>query len=414
MNHGSSIKVTKGVEEAKVVVVDGETEHTLTFPAKTGTLVVDGDLSDFYTKPSGGIPKSDLEQTVQTKLDGAYSKPSNGIPKSDLSQEVQSSLEKADASATHDETILTETYGDIMDSEWKFTPGKIQGYDITMRLLEDAQGVKATPYANGGPLSMTPILLQGDEESLTWNPMGGEAPSWFGDEPLVATRIGKYLLLGEQTEMKIQPKGDYLVPEDLNDITIDGKKLSLEGHTHSIDDIIDYHPIFEEGDAAFSARQTQEVGKKNTASKQGSFAGGEASQALGKNSFAFGDHVTSIGDGAFAFGKNTYAGIYGWYYKYLDLTTGTFYLTSEQPDVRKISDMGPEPEVDSSFESGFAVGDVISYVNKSKHDMCTTVVEVNGNKIVVETLNDKVQEILEEHPNHDDWTIFVPEKPTVG
>lgn len=177
---------------------------------------------------------------------------------------------------------------------------------------------------------------------------------------------------------------------------------------------IDEDVPFEKGSVEFSARQRQETGKENTASQPGSFAGGESSQALGKNSFAFGDHATSIGDGAFAFGKNTYAGIYGWYYKYLDLTTGTFYLTSEQPDVRKISDMGPEPEVDSSFESGFAVGDVISYVNKGKHDMCATVVEVTGNKIVVGTLNDKVQEILEEHPNHDDWTIFVPEKPEVG
>lgn len=76
--------------------------------------------------------------------------------------------------------------------------------------------------------------------------------------------------------------------------------------------------------------------------------------------------------------------------------------------------MGEEPEVDTAFESGFAAGDVISYVNKGKHDMCATVAEVNGNKIVVGTLNDKAQEIQEEHPNHDDWTIFVPEKPTAG
>lgn len=166
--------------------------------------------------------RDDLRPKVSVSFgkDGAYVKPTNGIPKSDLDSSVQKSLEKADVAATHDETVLTETYGDIMDSEWKFAPEKIQGYDITMNLLEDAQGVKATPYANGGPLSMTPILLQGDEESLTWNPMGGETPVWFGDEPLVATRTGKYLLLGEQTEMKIQPKGDYLSSEDLDEIGV--------------------------------------------------------------------------------------------------------------------------------------------------------------------------------------------------
>ena len=176
--------------------------------------------------------RDDLRPKVSVSFgkDGAYVKPTNGVPKSDLDSSVQKSLEKADASASHDETVLTETYGDIMDSEWKFVPGKIQGYDITMNLLEDAQGVKATPYANEGPLSMTPILLQGDEESLTWNPMGGETPFWFGDEPLVATRTGKYLLLGEQTEMKIQPKGDYLVPEDLQKVSagkVSTNKISI-------------------------------------------------------------------------------------------------------------------------------------------------------------------------------------------
>lgn len=55
--------------------------------------------------------------------------------------------------------------------------------------------------------------------------------------------------------------------------------------------------------------------------------------------------------------------------------------------------MGPEPEVDTSFESGFAVGDVISYVNMVKCDMCATIVEVTGNKIVVGKLNDGVRTI---------------------
>lgn len=52
--------------------------------------------------------------------------------------------------------------------------------------------------------------------------------------------------------------------------------------------------------------------------------------------------------------------------------------------------MGQEPEVDTTFESGFVVNDVISYVNKNKRDMYATVTEVNGNKIVVGKLNDGV------------------------
>lgn len=63
-----------------------------------------------YSKPNGGIPKTDLTADVQASLDkantalqsytekytGTYSKPSNGIPKADLSIDVQASLEKAD------------------------------------------------------------------------------------------------------------------------------------------------------------------------------------------------------------------------------------------------------------------------------------------------------------------------------
>lgn len=52
-----------------------------------------------YDKPSGGIPKTDLADAVQTSLgkaDTAYQKASTGIPKSDLASAVQTSLGKAD------------------------------------------------------------------------------------------------------------------------------------------------------------------------------------------------------------------------------------------------------------------------------------------------------------------------------
>jgi len=50
-----------------------------------------------YSKPSSGIPQSDLAQSVQTSLnkaDTAYQKPLSGIPESDLSSDVQQALQK--------------------------------------------------------------------------------------------------------------------------------------------------------------------------------------------------------------------------------------------------------------------------------------------------------------------------------
>lgn len=57
-------------------------------------------ISGFYTKPSGGIPSSDLADAVQTALTSAgtaYQKPSGGIPSTDLASAVQTSLGKADS-----------------------------------------------------------------------------------------------------------------------------------------------------------------------------------------------------------------------------------------------------------------------------------------------------------------------------
>ena len=52
-----------------------------------------------YSKPSGGIPASDLSAAAQTSLgkaDTAYQKPSGGIPPTDLASGVQASLGAAD------------------------------------------------------------------------------------------------------------------------------------------------------------------------------------------------------------------------------------------------------------------------------------------------------------------------------
>ena len=54
------------------------------------------DVSSFYTKPSGGIPATDIAEGVIPDVSGFYTKPSGGIPASDLASAVQTSLGKAD------------------------------------------------------------------------------------------------------------------------------------------------------------------------------------------------------------------------------------------------------------------------------------------------------------------------------
>lgn len=65
----------------------------------TATYATKAENNAKYTKPSTGIPESDLANAVQTSLgkaDTAYQKPSGGIPKTDLASAVQTSLNKAD------------------------------------------------------------------------------------------------------------------------------------------------------------------------------------------------------------------------------------------------------------------------------------------------------------------------------
>lgn len=83
--------------------------------------------SEYYVKPSGGIPKSDLSSGVQSSLDKAdtalqshqdisnlatkqevnakYTKPGSGIPKTDLASAVQQSLSKADTALQSHQNI---------------------------------------------------------------------------------------------------------------------------------------------------------------------------------------------------------------------------------------------------------------------------------------------------------------------
>ena len=77
---------TKATQDASGNVI------TVTYATKT-------ENNAKYTKPSTGIPKTDLASAVQASLgkaDTAYQKPSAGIPKGDLASVVQTSLNKAD------------------------------------------------------------------------------------------------------------------------------------------------------------------------------------------------------------------------------------------------------------------------------------------------------------------------------
>ena len=139
---------------------------------------------------------------------------------------------------------------------------------------------------------------------------------------------------------------------------------------------------------------------------------GTDSVSLGLNSFAIGNQCSALGDESFSIGVGSEAGVYGWYYEYVDFSTGTFYLTDTRPEVTTTPCTGNPPEVDHEFQSGFSVGDVVSYVNKNKNDLVGTITSIDGNKIVVGALSD-VQRV-ETETKYDDWSIFSPSNQMAG
>lgn len=110
---GLDSKADKGDLEALAEVVD--------------TKATKDEVNSKYSKPEGGIPKSDLTSSVQSSLNKAdtalqshqdisnlatktevnskYTKPSAGIPKSDLNSAVQTSLNKADSALQNHQDI---------------------------------------------------------------------------------------------------------------------------------------------------------------------------------------------------------------------------------------------------------------------------------------------------------------------
>lgn len=70
-----------------------------------------------YTKPSGGIPDSDIASASTWNAKGTYSKPSGGIPKTDLASAVQTSLGLADSALQSvPSTYRTAADQDVIDN----------------------------------------------------------------------------------------------------------------------------------------------------------------------------------------------------------------------------------------------------------------------------------------------------------
>lgn len=109
----------------------------------------DRTTQELYSKPTNGIPKTDLASAVKTSLDKAdtaYQKPTGGIPKADLAQDVRVSLGKADE--------IYALKGDLADLDAWHTLNKFDSDPVKINAIK-------SPYTIDEMLNNSVILGDG-------------------------------------------------------------------------------------------------------------------------------------------------------------------------------------------------------------------------------------------------------------
>lgn len=105
-------KGTSGVVNLGTVITSHQDISGKADKSSLATVATSGSYNDLVDKPT--IPNEVTESTVSgwgfTKNTGTYSKPSDGIPKTDLSSDVQSSLDKAESAIQSLAGYATETF----------------------------------------------------------------------------------------------------------------------------------------------------------------------------------------------------------------------------------------------------------------------------------------------------------------
>ena len=121
-------------------------------------------VSGFYTKPSGGIPSTDLASGVTTSLgkaDTAYQKPSGGIPSTDMASAVTTSLGKADTAyqkpsggiPSTDMASAVQTSLGKADSAYQKPSGGIPSTDLASGVIPSVPTAYASNPAGLGTAS---------------------------------------------------------------------------------------------------------------------------------------------------------------------------------------------------------------------------------------------------------------------
>ena len=142
---------------------------TADIPTKTSQLTNDSGFLTSHQDISGKQDKSTLETDVAakgfTKNTGTYSKPSTGIPKTDLASDVQTSLGKADtALQSYTETDPTVPAWAKAETKPSYTAGEVGAYTKTE--IDSKIAAAKTSIAS---YKIVTSFMGGNELSIAWS-----------------------------------------------------------------------------------------------------------------------------------------------------------------------------------------------------------------------------------------------------
>lgn len=145
-----------------------------------------GTVSGKYTKPSTGIPASDLASGVIPDVSGFYTKPSGGIPDSDLSSGVQTSLGKADTAYQKPSggIPLTDLASNVQNVSG--TTPSITGTSGMRYICGEVATLSITPPVSG---IIDVIFTSGSTPTVLTVPNTVKFPEWFDPTSLVADTV---------------------------------------------------------------------------------------------------------------------------------------------------------------------------------------------------------------------------------
>lgn len=113
-----------------------------------------------------------------------------------------------------------------------------------------------------------------------------------------------------------------------------------------------------------------------------------------------------VGDAINA-GDNNITALKGWYIQYMDISginsdTLVFYIGINQLTFEE-GKVATEPSIDSTIESGYAVGDTISFVDDFHALNCAVIKSIDHNKITVGSLGEMIKRKLTQASANNGW-----------